>query len=270
MKTVQIGSAIGHAGPRQKKRRSIGDGIFEIGAAGRDGGPPRQRASAQQAPMPEDLVWKLLEIGRVIDPPKTAALYRADAGEGTVSGRQDRARRQIRAGRPPSARRLHAGDGGIGPAGADFHPWRRLCRRQQADRPTARSTTMSCCGPSITALSASTPPSARAAIALPGGRRGSRRRRGLGREQDRRARRRSRAHLPDGSFGGRGSCRQLRVASGIPQGEGWRPRRRDDGIRHLRPERVAARRSRDRLFRLRPSRYAERSSLQGLLATKIR
>src|SRR5947199_7726552 len=30
---------------------------------------------AQQAPMPEDLAGKLLELGRVIDPPKTAALY---------------------------------------------------------------------------------------------------------------------------------------------------------------------------------------------------
>ena len=32
-------------------------------------------ASAQQAPMPEDIARKLLELGRVIDPPKTAALY---------------------------------------------------------------------------------------------------------------------------------------------------------------------------------------------------
>jgi len=32
-------------------------------------------ASAQQPPMSEDLAWKLLEIGRVIDVPKTAALY---------------------------------------------------------------------------------------------------------------------------------------------------------------------------------------------------
>jgi acetyl esterase/lipase len=32
-------------------------------------------AWAQQVPMPEDLAWKLLELGRVIDPPKTAALY---------------------------------------------------------------------------------------------------------------------------------------------------------------------------------------------------
>ena len=32
-------------------------------------------ASAQQAPMSEHLAWKLLELGRVIDPPKTAAIY---------------------------------------------------------------------------------------------------------------------------------------------------------------------------------------------------
>jgi len=32
-------------------------------------------ALAQESPMPEDLAWKLLELGRVVDPPKTAALY---------------------------------------------------------------------------------------------------------------------------------------------------------------------------------------------------
>jgi triacylglycerol lipase len=32
-------------------------------------------ASAQQSPMPEDLAWKLIEIGRVVDPAKTAELY---------------------------------------------------------------------------------------------------------------------------------------------------------------------------------------------------
>lgn len=31
--------------------------------------------NAQQSPMPEDIGWKLIEIGRAIDPPKTAALY---------------------------------------------------------------------------------------------------------------------------------------------------------------------------------------------------
>jgi acetyl esterase/lipase len=32
-------------------------------------------ASAQESPMPEDIAWKLIEIGRNIDPPRTAALY---------------------------------------------------------------------------------------------------------------------------------------------------------------------------------------------------
>ena len=32
-------------------------------------------AWAQQSPMSEDIAWKLLELGRVIDPPKTVELY---------------------------------------------------------------------------------------------------------------------------------------------------------------------------------------------------
>jgi acetyl esterase/lipase len=32
-------------------------------------------AAAQQTPMSEDLAWKLLELGRIIDPPKTAAIF---------------------------------------------------------------------------------------------------------------------------------------------------------------------------------------------------
>jgi acetyl esterase/lipase len=32
-------------------------------------------AWAQQSPMPEDIGWKLLELGRVVDPPNTALLY---------------------------------------------------------------------------------------------------------------------------------------------------------------------------------------------------
>ena len=32
-------------------------------------------ASAEEGPMPEEIAWKLLELGRVVDPPKTAALY---------------------------------------------------------------------------------------------------------------------------------------------------------------------------------------------------
>ena len=33
------------------------------------------QASAQQGSMPEDLAWKLIEIGRVVDPAKTAEIY---------------------------------------------------------------------------------------------------------------------------------------------------------------------------------------------------
>src|SRR5436309_8769521 len=32
-------------------------------------------ARAEEGPMPEEIAWKLLELGRVVDPPKTAALY---------------------------------------------------------------------------------------------------------------------------------------------------------------------------------------------------
>jgi acetyl esterase/lipase len=32
-------------------------------------------AHAQQGPMPEDIAWKLIEIGRTVDPARTAALY---------------------------------------------------------------------------------------------------------------------------------------------------------------------------------------------------
>lgn len=32
-------------------------------------------ARAEQSPMPESIAWKLLELGNVIDPPKTAAIY---------------------------------------------------------------------------------------------------------------------------------------------------------------------------------------------------
>ena len=32
-------------------------------------------AARAQSPMPDEIAWKLIETGRVIDPPKTAALY---------------------------------------------------------------------------------------------------------------------------------------------------------------------------------------------------
>jgi triacylglycerol lipase len=32
-------------------------------------------APAAESPMPEEIAWKLLELGRVVDAPKTAAIY---------------------------------------------------------------------------------------------------------------------------------------------------------------------------------------------------
>ena len=210
-------------------------------------------ASAQQAPMSEDLVWKLLEIGRVVDPAKTAALFAPMQEQEPYQ--QAKTEREVKYG--PADR--HLLDVFTPETAASARPVLIFIhggafvggnKRTTSDQPVLRQ--CDAVGRPQRLCRRQRHLSARAAIALPGGRRGSRRRRGLGREQDRRARRRSRAHLPDGSFGGRGSCRQLRVASGILQGQGWRPRRRGDGIRHLRPERVAARRCGDRLFRLRP------------------
>ena len=60
---------------KQKKRGSSGDGVIEIGVVSAMAIILASAASAQQAAMSEDLAWKLLELGRVIDPPKTAALY---------------------------------------------------------------------------------------------------------------------------------------------------------------------------------------------------
>ena len=71
--SVQFVGDIGRAGPAYKKRRMGMAGARWVLAvvAALLAGP----AFAQQSPMPEDLAWKLLELGRVIDPPKTAALY---------------------------------------------------------------------------------------------------------------------------------------------------------------------------------------------------
>ena len=55
--------------------REIRDDALEMGLQRLPPALSRQRGSAQQSPMPEDLAWKLLEIGRSIDPPRTAALY---------------------------------------------------------------------------------------------------------------------------------------------------------------------------------------------------
>jgi hypothetical protein len=48
-------------------------------------------ARAQGSPMPEEIAWKLQELGRVIDPPKTAPLYIPLQEKEPYQGRQGRA-----------------------------------------------------------------------------------------------------------------------------------------------------------------------------------
>jgi acetyl esterase/lipase len=75
VKSLQIVGGIGHAGPtRQETTGAAGMAFFRSTLAAM-AAVLASTAYAQQAPMPEDLAWKLLEIGRVIDPPKTAALF---------------------------------------------------------------------------------------------------------------------------------------------------------------------------------------------------
>ena len=95
--------------------------------------------------MPEDFAWKLLEIGRVIDPPKTAALYaplqqkepyqgvKIDATSNTARPTAICSMSSCRR-RHPSARPVLIFVHGGGFVGGNKR------------RPTARSTTTSCCG----------------------------------------------------------------------------------------------------------------------------
>src|SRR5882724_5720325 len=114
-----------------RKCRGVGDGAGEIGCNGRGGAGGRLRVGAADP----DAGGPGLETAGNRPRHRRAqdgGPVRADAAEGAVSGRQDRARGQIRAGRPAPARRLHAGGQFGRAAGADLHPWRRLRRRQQA------------------------------------------------------------------------------------------------------------------------------------------
>jgi acetyl esterase/lipase len=74
VKSVQIPGRIGHVGQMTGNGGRIGMTRLKWAAAGA-AMMLSGTAGAQQTPMPEDLAWKLLEIGRVIDVPKTAALY---------------------------------------------------------------------------------------------------------------------------------------------------------------------------------------------------
>jgi len=74
VKSVQIRLGIGHARPNNQETRAVrmtpsrsALAVVALMFAA--------SAWAQQSPMPEDIAWKLLELGSVIDPPKTAELY---------------------------------------------------------------------------------------------------------------------------------------------------------------------------------------------------
>jgi hypothetical protein len=166
-------------------------------------------AAAQQAPMSEDLVWKLLELGRVVDMPKTAALFapmqQKEPYQGVKTEREvkygpaDRHLLDVFAPETASPARpvlifIH---GGGFVAGNKRAPGSPFCDNVMLWAVNNRQRHLSPCP----------------AVALPGRRRRSRRHRGVGHRQDRRARRRSRAHLPHGTFRWRNPRCELRLAS---------------------------------------------------------
>ena len=105
------------------------------------------RPSRSKPAMSEDLAWKLLELGRVIDPPKTAALYAPMQEKEPYKG--VKIERDVKYG--PAERHLldvFMPETAVHPPRPVliYHPRRRLRRRQQAQPRPARSTTTSCCG----------------------------------------------------------------------------------------------------------------------------
>jgi triacylglycerol lipase len=75
VKSVQIGAEISHAGAEVtgKTAGNVRMGLVKWALA--ITAAMIATAAWAESPMPEDLAWKLLELGRVIDPPKTAALF---------------------------------------------------------------------------------------------------------------------------------------------------------------------------------------------------
>src|SRR5882757_9027332 len=71
---MQIGAGIGHVGPNTEQTKGF-SGMALMKSALAAIASMWIGTACAQGPMPEDIAWKLLEIGRVIDVPKTAALY---------------------------------------------------------------------------------------------------------------------------------------------------------------------------------------------------
>ena len=203
-------------------------------------------AWAQQSPMPAEIASKLLELGRVIDPPKTVALYAPLQEKEPYHG--VKVERDVKYG--PADRNLL--DIFVPETVASARPVLIFVHGGAFVGGNKRTTPTSPFYDNIMLWAAKNgfvgvnvtyrlaPQNA-----LAGGRRGSRHRGSMDLGQDRRARRQSRADLSDGTLRRRGSRRELCIASRISQGERRRPRRRDHGLGHLRPDRDAARRVRD-------------------------
>ena len=89
-------------------------------------------ARAEDSPMPDEIAWKLMELGRVVDPPKTAALYAPlQQKEPYQSVKIERDLKYGTADRNLLDVFMPETLSPTAP-GADFRPWRRLRGRQQA------------------------------------------------------------------------------------------------------------------------------------------
>ena len=207
-------------------------------------------AWAQQSPMPAEIAAKLLEMGRVIDPPKTVALYAPLQQKEPYPG--VKIERDVKYG----AAERNLLDIFMPETAASPRPVLIFVHGGAFVGGNKRTTPTSpfydnimlwaakngFVGVNVTYRLAPQSPWPAGAQDLATAVRWIAR-------QDRRTRRRSRAHLSDGTFRRRGSRLELCIASRISRGEGRRPRRRDHGLRHLRPDRDAACRDPARLFR---------------------
>src|ERR1700694_958896 len=191
-------------------------------------------ASAQQSPMPEEFARKLLELGSAIDGPDTAKLYAplhekepyqgVKVERDVKYGAADRNLLDVfmPASASPPRPVLIFVHGGAFVAGD----------RRESGTPFYDNIMLWAVRNGFVGVNI-----------------GYRLRRAMGRQQHRRARRRSRADLSDGTFRRRRSRRKLRVTPGILQSERQRPCRCDHDIGFLRSDGDAARRSRACLFR---------------------
>jgi Carboxylesterase family len=270
-KTVPIADRIGHAGTKADKKRE------DAGMAGLKSWVAivaallATSASAQQSPMLEDIVWKLIEIGRVVDPAKTAALYEPLQEKEPYQG--VKVERDIKYG-PPERNLLDVFVPDTASSarpvlmfvhGGGFVSGNRRINSSNAfyDNIMLWAVKNGFVGVNITYRLGPW-------LAMAGGRGRRRRRRAMGCGQYRCARCRRRAHFPDGPFSRRRACRRYvshpqfhRVKGGGLSGAIM-----VSGIFDLTTWPVGGV-PETAYYGPDTSLYAERSALKGLLATDI-